>query len=103
MPRYIDTEKLDEIVQDLNENHDAGITRYKYKLIDAVLWEFPTADVVERKKGKWIDPAADNVYRCSVCEEYTTLEVPRLFYHYCPNCGAEMKGESDGISDLSMC
>lgn len=55
----------------------------------------PTADVVERKVGKWIDPAAENVYRCSVCEEYTTLEVPRLFYHYCPNCGAFMKGEDD--------
>lgn len=51
--------------------------------------------VQERKVGKWIDPAAENVYRCSVCEDYTTLEVPRLFYHYCPNCGAEMKGEDD--------
>lgn len=47
MPRYIDTERLDEVVQDLNENHDTGITRYEYKRISAVLWEFPTANVVE--------------------------------------------------------
>lgn len=49
----------------------------------------------ERKKGKWIEPASADVYKCSVCEEFTTLEVPRLFYHFCPNCGAEMKGEGD--------
>ena len=48
----------------------------------------------ERKKGKWIAPATEQIYRCSVCEEYTTLEVPRLFYHYCPNCGAEMEGSN---------
>lgn len=57
---------------------------------------FPCDDflsIEERKVGKWIDPAAINVYRCSVCEESTTLEVPGLFYHYCPNCGAEMKGD----------
>ena len=55
---------------------------------DAIEWK-------KRKKGKWIDPAAIDVYRCSVCEEYTKLEVPRLFYHYCPNCGAEMEGGED--------
>jgi len=47
----------------------------------------------EREHGKWIDPAAENCYRCSVCEEYTTMEMPRLLYHYCPNCGAKMDGE----------
>lgn len=47
----------------------------------------------ERKPGEWIDPAAENCYRCSVCDEYTTMEIPRLLYHYCPNCGAKMDGE----------
>lgn len=47
----------------------------------------------ERKRGKWIEPASVDVYRCSVCEEFTTLEMPRLFYHFCPNCGAEMREE----------
>lgn len=42
------------------------------------------------KHGKWIDPAAEDCYRCSVCEEYTHMEMPRLLYHYCPNCGAKM-------------
>lgn len=25
---------------------------------------------IEKKKGKWINPAAEDVYKCSVCEEY---------------------------------
>lgn len=48
----------------------------------------PITDFV--KHGKWIDPAAEDCYRCSVCEEYTLMEIPRLLYHYCPNCGAKM-------------
>lgn len=42
------------------------------------------------KHGRWIDKAAEDCYRCSVCEEYTHMEMPRLLYHYCPNCGARM-------------
>jgi len=49
----------------------------------------------ERKHGKWVDPATIDVYRCSVCEEYTKLEVPGLFYHYCPNCGTEMEIDNE--------
>ena len=44
------------------------------------------------KHGRWIDPAAADCYRCSVCEEYTHMEMPRLLYHHCPNCGARMDG-----------
>lgn len=44
----------------------------------------------EIKHGRWIDKAAEDCYRCSVCEEYTHMEMPRLLYHYCPNCGAKM-------------
>ena len=53
----------------------------------------PTIDAVPVKHGEWIDPAAADCYRCSVCEEYTQMEMPRLLYHYCPNCGAKMDGE----------
>lgn len=64
------------------------------KVVSNGIKDLPSAQP-ERKKGKWVDPAAIDVYRCSVCEEYTKLEVPKLFYHYCPNCGAEME-ENDG-------
>lgn len=67
----------------------------------------PTADVVERKVGKWTerkvieDGKAIEEWqsaRCSVCGKIHTT--PYLYYFndfaYCPICGAEMsKGETD--------
>ena len=53
----------------------------------------PTIDAVPVIYGKWIDPASADCYRCSVCEEYTQMEMPGLLYHFCPNCGAKMTGE----------
>lgn len=90
MPRYIDADALDEIVQDMNENHGTGITRNEYKRISGILWEFPTADVVKRKKGKWIDG------RCSECGEHAPFWSMASTYHttpYCYNCGADMRKE----------
>lgn len=47
----------------------------------------------ERKKGKWvsndIDPEAWNF--CSACGEQAID-----LYDYCPNCGADMRGEQNG-------
>lgn len=53
----------------------------------------PWRDAAPIRRGRWIDPASDDCYRCSVCEEYTQMEMPRFLYHYCPNCGAEMEIE----------
>lgn len=52
--------------------------------------------VAEPKTGKWID--IDNYYRmatCSHCHKVTMFEKWGEYtkpYHYCPNCGAIMKG-----------
>ena len=50
----------------------------------------------ERKKGKWINRSLNILYpewaryTCSVCGEHSNR------YDYCPNCGADMRGEQDG-------
>ena len=49
----------------------------------------------ERKKGKWIRVAGMNE-RCSVCNQYFPLSdfTDRPFWiNFCPNCGADMRGE----------
>lgn len=52
----------------------------------------PTADVVERKKGKWIEKwnghFKTNVPRCSLCSNASPFK-----YNYCPTCGADMREE----------
>ena len=58
----------------------------------------PSADVVEQKKGKWID------YKCSECGE--PIPISKVLFrgevmwergqkpNFCPNCGADMREES---------
>ena len=51
--------------------------------------EQPTIE--ERKKGKW-KPISDgyvDIYECNQCGETEDYE-----RNYCPNCGADMRGES---------
>ena len=64
---------------------------------------FPSADVVERKVGKWLfwqdDPDA-NVYECSACHEPLTLNegTPRENnFNFCPFCGLPMKEGDDDV------
>jgi len=47
----------------------------------------------ERKKGKWIDKSdgIDGAWNyCSVC-----MEQAIDLYDFCPNCGADMRGEQN--------
>lgn len=57
----------------------------------------------ERKKGHWIEIIKDErfgdewdeiaVYKCSVCES-EFVECMGT-YNFCPNCGADMRGEQE--------
>ena len=55
-----------------------------------LLNEVSSADVVERKKGEWFDRGSLSC-RCSNCGCKSTKE-----YSFCPNCGADMRGQKDG-------
>lgn len=75
-----------------------------WKISPIVLDPVPSADVRENVKGEWIE---DNpreksmMWRCSVCGRiayYPTIGKRKGFkkhcgYNYCPNCGADMRGE----------
>lgn len=63
--------------------------------------KLPSADVVERKKGKWIDS------RCSECGGLMPItkvmlrgkvmwETDYPMSRFCPNCGADMRGKDNG-------
>lgn len=52
-----------------------------------------------RKKGKWIidhlcstGGGTYQVLRCNICEHSEPWQMGR---NYCPNCGADMRGEQD--------
>ena len=54
----------------------------------SILVNLPSAQP-ERKKGKWI--VTSLFIKCSECGEAFML-MPQ---NYCPNCGADMRGEED--------
>ena len=89
--RLIDADALDDVIQILNEKN-WGITRGDYKLIDAVLFEFPTVE--ERKTGKWEQDNPFTKPRCSECGEpcFGLHGFDYTLTPYCPNCGADMRG-----------
>lgn len=66
--------------------------------------KMPGVDVVEQKHGEWLDVQDPlDIYvecECSLCHErYFKLSNSKDFrwipFNYCPNCGADMRGDSD--------
>ena len=48
-----------------------------------------------RKNGKWVKDR-DGIYHCSCCStDYLMYEFAVKDTHYCPNCGADMRGEEE--------
>lgn len=102
MSRYIDADKLMIVLNDWwysqtkiesqNIPYDDYISVTIRSAMEAVK-EQPTADVRENVKGEWIFPYGDKKYkRCSACGK-TFYSIPSTS-NFCPNCGADMRGES---------
>ena len=108
MARLIDADALKSEMKEILKDDESGCIRTLGSLllvvIEACIDAQPTVE--ERKKGKWM-PGREIArhfllgdvihveyedWRCSECgvvvEEY---EFPR--YKYCPNCGADMRGD----------
>lgn len=52
----------------------------------------------ERPTGKWLSPySVDIANECSIC--HIKLPIIKEFYHYCPNCGADMREDTDDESE----
>lgn len=91
---YLNTERVNAL---LGEN----------KALCELIKGLPSADVVERKKGKWIEvggfatPGGDPVWCCSECLkglhvwgiEHSTYggDIADNQWVACPNCGADMR------------
>ena len=109
MAKYIDLDAAIALAKDIIVPIKSGYY-YRHRCIDPQeLAELPAADVVERKAGRW---CADYDYaeydfdgstplpepqkfqdgwQCSLCGVYSLSET-----NYCPNCGADMRGEQNG-------
>ena len=77
-PRYIDANRLIDLA-----THEGA-----YGYVDVHdIYNAPTADVVERKKGKWIKRG--KIFQCPECEKFSITQD-----NFCANCGADMREEN---------
>ena len=72
-------------------------TEMQHKALREALGMVPSAQP-ERKKGRWVRIEDENgdflCWECSECGDRYVMPYHRA--SYCPNCGAEMRGEEDG-------
>ena len=62
--------------------------------LNNLLSDIPSADVVERKRGEWVQISPAKIYECSVCGgNVMTTDIE--CYKYCHQCGALMKEKED--------
>lgn len=105
MAKYIDADNLiNELSAACMPIYEKGITGIlgDNSSIADIINEQPTADVQEVKHGDWLKPGNDPIdnkqWICSECKGLTETAYycGHCYYNYCPNCGARMKGDSNG-------
>jgi hypothetical protein len=85
----------DDRIWNMNRKYFKGLAWARRLLLDA-----PTADVVEVRRGEWKRYMTGNGWDywedliCPFCEK--KHEKPRFKMNFCPNCGADMRGDKDG-------
>ena len=48
-----------------------------------------------RPQGKWIEDIENLLYRCSNCNASSNIRMFKSNLHFCPNCGADMRGDRE--------
>lgn len=88
--RIIDADRALEIVRDQGIAHPNAYHLTNYATL--ILQEAPTIEAKPVVHGEW-DFIGDYDSRCSVCGEEYCIG-PNEDYNFCPNCGADMRGET---------
>ena len=91
MSRYIDADRLKK------ELDKSGYCYNQWLGVEGIIDSQPTADVRENVRGEWIKDYRNLLgyqiprKKCSVCG---AIVADVSDYRFCPNCGADMRGES---------
>ena len=92
--RLIDADTLEREGWFLSRNRQVDSKTMVYEVKKPT--EFPTIEP-ERKIGKWIYEEDGIIHgHCSCCGFHAIYQETDVFgYDFCPNCGADMRGEQD--------
>lgn len=79
---------LDNLIGMIEDNQNSDYDKALKMAIEALKQP-------EREKGEWIDREHDNCFMCSACGE---VWIGIGGYNYCPNFGADMRGDNNEIN-----
>lgn len=101
MQRLIDANALIPMMKYATTDSEIGVFPIKigFNAIIEVINNAPTIDAEPVRHGKWIKADSQQYFRkhyplftCSVCGYRKDSQKK---WNYCPNCGADMRGEND--------
>lgn len=94
MKDYIPREAVLDIFRRLEIQVGRGTGRtFTFAKTIEVINAIPAADVRPVVKGRWIRKDSRFCYACSECGEMWAYHDA---FKFCPNCGADMRGEKSG-------
>lgn len=96
MTEYISRDKALKVIDALDDISDAWGCAIPMHTIKEKIKEIPAADVRHAVHGKWLDRSSGWTFNseCNKCG-FIVHEQFIKTYKYCPNCGADMRGEKD--------
>ena len=94
MSRLIDADALMEKLEAWKKEAERINANINYTFASAIMAQVNAEPTIEKRKtGKWIPWSEDENFaicsNCGICED--TFEYVK-HWHFCPNCGADMRG-----------
>lgn len=91
MTEYIKREDVIALAWDVTYKDEWHMHRLEKVVSVSDIAGIPSADVVERKRGKRIEGNGVDYVRCSCCHKNYDWVSQAQYYNFCPNCGADMR------------
>ena len=91
MSDYIKREDAIKAIEEMPNCYNGFSDTYDKAQIIGELEEIPSADVIERKRAEWHWIGFNIV--CTNCGYEPWFESAEEKPNFCPNCGADMRGE----------
>ena len=91
MTRLIDADACMAQMKNMSVEYDAETVQRCIEIVS----NSPTIEAEPVKHGKWIGYAGTIGNECSVCGKWLDVLQGTAEMNYCPNCGADMRGEEE--------
>ena len=88
-----------KVIDALDSINCCGWVEDSWKKVCGIIEHVPS----KRMRGRWVKDEeassqhSESIYVCSACNNMEAWgEVEKNTFKFCPNCGADMRGEQDG-------